>query len=378
MASLFGEMASEVGGTVKDLALQKREDRLADEEHQREVQLQKQRLKHDSDLTDRRISADDRRDTRRQDFEQSLYDLETQRRSTEAETQHGYETEITRMQEQSDIVQTILSNTLREENRRSMSGGGWSVEFGRDQQVFDPETNSFVLQPGLVRAQAPGGRPYRIIGDKAFPAGEENPQVYPFPSLEQQRQAEQALYEGKVTVEQFRDDFGYIPSDFIFGRVTRDEPETRKIIESVLGERPAWLDLEPARTGGGEGGGTKGTGQSPESRELPPKMEDDYVYPPGPEMKPSIEELSEGPARDAHIAAQGGKTNAEIAAEMRAEAGTEGGALSEAQSLEQGGQLEQPTGRSEIRQELDDNRAADIAKNIQMLMEAGAQMGGTY
>jgi|8_EtaG_2_1085327.scaffolds.fasta_scaffold01028_10 DNA-binding NarL/FixJ family response regulator len=37
----------------------------------------------------------------------------------------------------------------------------------------------------------------------------------------------------------------------------------------------------------------------------------------GPEMRPSIEELSDGPSRSKHIALRGGKTNAEIAADLR-------------------------------------------------------------
>jgi hypothetical protein len=361
MASLFGSVATEVGEGIQDIALQKREDRISDEEHQRQVQLQKQRLRHDSDLTDKRISADDRRETRRQEYETTMFEQETEASVEAAETAHGYDMEKTSLQEQSDIVQTIISNYMRSTQQRRMSGDGWNVDF-EDRQSIDPATGEFVFTE-IVNATAPSGRPYRIMGDKAFPAGEQNPQIYPFQSIEQQRQAEAALYDGRVTVEQYRDDFGYIPADYIFGKVSREEQGLRDVFEAAGVTMPAW-QLPQSRSGGGSGGKKE---ESPESRILRPRMEEGYEYQPGAEMKPSIEELSEGPARDAHIAAQGGKTNAQLAAEMRAEAG--GGVLAQEQAVEQGGNL---------KSELDDQRAADIASNIQQLMQSGQELGGTY
>lgn len=67
MASFFGSVATEVGETVKDLGQQKREERLANEEAQREMMLQKMRMQFESSELDRRISADDRRQQRRLD-----------------------------------------------------------------------------------------------------------------------------------------------------------------------------------------------------------------------------------------------------------------------------------------------------------------------
>lgn len=358
MASFFGSVATEVGGTIKDIAQDKREERLANEEAQREMQLQKMRMQHDSSLLDKRISADDKREQSRQDAQRSLEEFRVRSEAEAAAAERGHEMSIEQLRSDTDLIQEAMKQYFSKTRTRTMSGNGYTMK-NEPRQVITPDGISY---EDNWSGTAPGGQPLSVVGDKVFRGGGAQ-EVYPFQSIEQQRQAEQALLEGKVDAERFYDDFGYYPSSFIFGQVSRDDANFQQWAERNNIRLP--LMYAPGDRRGGGGGGSKG--QSPESRELRPKMEDDYEYPPAAPMQPSIEELSEGPARDAHIAAQGGKTNAEIAAEMRAEA--EGGMLAQAEQLTQGGQLEQPAGggsggESPYGFELDDQGAADIASAV--------------
>jgi hypothetical protein len=353
MASFFGSVATEVGGAVKDIATQKREERLADEEDQRRMMLEKMRMQNESSLLDRRISADDKRSQREIEARRTLEEFRAQSEAENAETAHGYTMEVERLRADTDLIQEAMKQYFSKTRTRTMSGNGYTMK-NDPQQTIDPLSGQILYQDSWS-GTAPGGQPLSVVGDKVFRGGGAQ-QVYPFQSIEQQRQAEQALIEGKVDAERFYDDFGYYPSSFIFGQVSKDDANFQQWAERNNIRIPNLFAP----------GDRRNRGESPESRKLRPKMEDDYEYPPAAPMRPSMEEMSDGPARDAHIAAQGGKTNAEIAAEMRAE--TEGGGmLSQAEKLTQGGQLEQPAaGGSPYGPgiELDDQGAADIATAV--------------
>ena len=192
MASLFGEVATEFGGTVKDLATQKREERLLDEEQQREMQLAKQRMTHESSQLDRRIGADDLRETRRQDYETTMYDMETKARQTESEADRTASYSEAMLGSQTDIIQSLIrANATRSASGAgSMSGGGWKVNMQPDTTVMDPETGQMVVRPGSRTAMSETHGAYELRGDYAFPAGDPNPQVYPFASKVEQSNAE--------------------------------------------------------------------------------------------------------------------------------------------------------------------------------------------
>ena len=366
MASLFGSVATEVGGTVKDLATQKREERLANEEAQRELQLQKQRMQFESSELDRRISADDRRQQRRIDYESAQAEADAQREAEESAATREHQMSIEQLRSDTDLIQEAMKQYFSKTRTRTMSGNGFTMK-NDPQQTIDPLSGQIVYQDNWS-GTAPGGQPLSVVGDKVFRGGGSQ-EVYPFQSIEQQRQAEQALIEGKVDAERFYDDFGYYPSSYIFGQVSRDDANFQQWAERNNIRLP--LMYAP---GDRRGGGSKG--QSPESRELRPKMEDDYEYPPAAPMQPSIEELSEGPERDAHIAARGG-TNEELAARMRSEA--QGGKLAQAEMLTQGGQLEQPAGGGESPYgfELDEQGAADVASAVSGSMGGMSEEGKT-
>jgi hypothetical protein len=372
MASFFGSVATEVGETVKDLGQQKREERLANEEAQREMMLQKMRMQFESSELDRRISADDRRQQRRLDYESAQAEADAKREREEAEATREHQMGVEELRAETDLLQEAMRQYFSKSRTRSMSGNGYTMK-NEPQQTIDPLSGQIVYQDSWS-GTAPGGQPLSVVGDKVFRGGGAQ-EVYPFQSIEQQRQAEQALLEGKVDADRFYDDFGYYPSSFIFGQVSKDDANFQQWAERNNIRIPNLFSPDDRRGGGSKGG--KGGKGSPESRLLPPKMEDDYEYPPAAPMQPSIEELSEGPERDAHIAAQGGRTNEEIAAEMRAEA-QGGGRLSQAEMLTQGGQLEQPAaaatggGESPYGFEMDDQTATGIASAVSGAMSPEA------
>lgn len=374
MASFFGSVATEVGKGIKQIGEWEQEKQEAAEEAQRRMMLEKMRMQNESSLLDKRIAADDKRSQREIEARQRLEEFRQQSEGERAGAEREHEMSIEQLRSDTDLLQEAMKQYFSRTRTRTMSGNGFTMK-NDPQQTIDPLTGQIVYQDKWS-GTAPNKQPLNVVDDKVFRGGGAQ-EVYPFQSIEQQRQAEQALLEGKVDAERFYDDFGYYPSSYIFGQVTRDDADFQQWAERNNIRLP--LMYAP---GDRRGGGSKGKG-SPESRLLPPKMEDDYEYPPAAPMRPSMEELSEGPERDAHIAAQGGKTNEEIAAEMRAEAQS-GGKLSQAEMLTQGGQLEQPAGGGESAYgfELDEQGAADVASAVSGAMgpEAAAiqQTGERY
>jgi len=360
MASFFGSVASEVGKGVKQVGEWEQEKQEAAEEAQRQLMLEKMRMQNESSLLDTRISADDKRAKRRIEADQARAEFEARSRSEEAALTREHEMGVEQLRSDTDLIQEAMKQYFSKSRTRTMSGNGYTMK-NDPKQTIDPLTGEWVYQDSWS-GTAPGGQPLSVVGDKVFRGGGAQ-KVYPFQSIEQQRQAEQALIEGKVDAERFYDDFGYYPSSFVFGQVSKDDANFQQWAERNNIRLPLMYAPGDRRGGGGKGG----RGRSPESRLLPPRMEDDYEYPPAPPMKPSIEELSEGPERDANIAAKGG-TNEELAAQMRAEA-QGGGRLSQAEQLTQGGQLEESATASNENPygpgiELDDQDASDIATAV--------------
>lgn len=317
MASLFGEVATEFGGTVKDLATQKREERLLDEEQQRELQLAKQRMTHESGLLDRRIGADDLRETRRQEYETTMYDMETKARQTESEADRTASYDEALLGSQTDIIQSLIrANATRSASGAgSMSGGGWKVNMQPDTTVMDPETGQMVVRPGSRTAMSETHGAYELRGDYAFPAGDPNPQVYPFASKDEQRNAESLLFNGTKSEQEFKDQFGYVPTTWIYGKVTNDKPDIRGQLDSYGIELP-WAK----KAGKGERRGGTESEQIEKRRYGGPEVAGPQATAP---MKPSLEEVSAGPQRDANIAAKGG-LNETLEAAYRASGAPEG------------------------------------------------------
>jgi hypothetical protein len=255
MASLFGSVATEVGGAIKENVNTRIEDRRIDDDAQREMQLQKQRMMFDSSELDKRIGADDKRQVRQNDYETTMYERETEDAATVAETAHGNIMEVEGLRAETDIAQEYIKSYLSRSASRSMSGNGWKVEFDRE-QVVDPSDPSGFSMREYVNAQGPGGRPYKIEGEHAYPAGESNSQAYDFGGdIGQKRAAEGGLFNGEINAQEFKDAYGYIPSAYIFGQVSREDSGLQKSMERDGIRMPVWMhDKDDRRNKSGRGG----------------------------------------------------------------------------------------------------------------------------
>ena len=355
MASFFGSVAKRTGEGIQELGENQREERLADMEHQRQLRLEQMRMEADRQNTQMRIDADDRRQKRRYEAERSLAEYDAQQRAEEAERARDATMEIEQLRARTDILQEAMRRYFSQSRTRTMRGNGFEMR-NEPRQVITPTGISY---EDNWSGTAPGGQPLSVVGDKVFRGGGEQ-QTYQFESIEQQRQAEQALIDGRVTADKFYDDFGYWPSSYIFGQVAAEDAS----FQSWAERNRIPLDLFPSTDRRGPSG-------SSESEMLRERMDDSYEYGPSAPMTPSMEEMSDGPARDAYIEEQG--TWEEQAAALRE---AEGGMLTQGQAaadeLQQGGQLEQPTAppaaaastESPYGFELDDAGADEVANAV--------------
>jgi hypothetical protein len=354
MASLFGEIAKSGGGALIQHSENVREERLRDEEAQREMQLAKQRMAHDSSLTQKRIDADDRRETRRMEYETTAAEQQQKWDAETAEAEREADVEKYRYEGQVDLATAAMNAWTQQQKGGVGRGNGWTTF---TEQGLDPLTGGFTTEFYAQR----DGITYRQLGDKYVDAGQPGgAQIYDFKGdIGLQRKAEGMLFQGEMTATEFKDTYGYVPSSYVTGQVAQG---------SDLGSFLRQQNIDFARGAGGPSGGRGEPSGSTESERIRGMMQEGYKHEPGAPMRPSIEELSAGPARDAHIAAQGGKTNDEIAAEMRAEAAGEapaatGGALTEA--VTQGGQLDEPE-KGPPTSELSDEDVTDILGGIRL------------
>ncbi len=256
MASLFGSVATEVGGTMKDIADDKRDDRRIDEESQREMQLQKQRMQHDSSLLDKRLSGESRRAKRREQFELDQFEAESTRLEEAATIGHTRTMEVETYRGETDIAQEYIKQYYARDSR-TMSGNGWDVEFKSD-QVIDATSPTGFRTEKYVNAVGPGRQPWEIRGMEAFYAGEPNMQAYEFETPGHRQAAEDDLYSGKWTAEDYYRTYGYIPSGYIFGQVSRDDADLQESMRRDGIRMPAYMlgTDDRRRTGGDDKGRT--------------------------------------------------------------------------------------------------------------------------
>ena len=183
---------------------------------------------------------------------------------------------------------------------------------------------------------------------------------------------------GALTPEEFQGQFNYIPAGYVFGKVSSDDKGFVNFMESNNIKLPLF-DAYRNATGDRRGSDRRGDGPrgvGPDARSAQKIFDEGATG--GAEMVPSIEEMSAGPDRDAHIAVQGGRTNDQIAEELRGQDGllTQGQDAETAASLESGGQLDPSVaealtdgqiGGQRSSDELDDAGAAEVSSAIQTM-----------
>jgi hypothetical protein len=228
MASLFGELAKETGATVKDLGLQKREDRHKNEEEAHRTQLEKMRLKNQSTLLDKRISADDKRQARQIEANRVLQEQEQAFTLEGDEAKRTADWNRTVLQEQSDMWQAAMGMYMTQSKNRSMSGGGWDVKFNSE-QVLDE--NGQMVMRDTASVHGFGMEPMTLKDGRLLSVGQTKaPEL--FTSPDHRKKAEDDLKDGTVTPKEFRDLWNYIPADFVFGQVSSTDKGFQNFLET--------------------------------------------------------------------------------------------------------------------------------------------------
>lgn len=227
MASFFGSVAQEVGGTVKEIGQQKREERLINEEEARRIQLEKMRMRNESSLLDRRITAEDKRQRRKIEAdnlrEQSRQTFETTREQNRQ--QADYRKAV--LQEQSDMWQSAMAAYVSRSKTRGMSGNGWDVKFETRDELVDGR----MVTVETAKVFREGMEPMALRDGKLLGIGQTKPPAQ-FTSVDHQIRAEEDLMKGVVTPEEFRNQFNYLPSDYVFGQVSATDKGFQKFLET--------------------------------------------------------------------------------------------------------------------------------------------------
>lgn len=366
MASLFGSVAQEVGGAVKENSANTREERLKDEEYAREQQLEKQRMAFESSNLDRRLKSDDDRAGRMIEADRILQVDQQTFETGYREADRTASATSDDLKAQTDILTTAMRVYASQSESSIVRGNDWTTKI---EKSFDMQTG----QPTETLYATHNGRTYQQQGDKMFDAGEKvNPAK--FNTIDQQRAAEAKLYNGDVTAEQFKDVFSYIPAGYVFGEVSKG---------SDFGSFLKKNNIRVPAFGIGAGDRRDTSRNSDDGGAVDPNKVDKMRREQGANgnyaPRPSVEELSKGPERDANIAEKGG-TNDELTSAYRA-SGAPGGSfadgsylLSQGQAteeapLDQGGQLMGPEAPSaQVAApgggELDDAGAAEISQAV--------------
>ena len=333
MASFAGALGQRAGDALQEHSGDVREERMKDEDYARETQLAKQRQRAEDQRLNRRLSAEDARQRRQIEaqnaLEKSRQEFETGYRTDDREM----EWQMRVMAEQSDMWQAAMNAYMSRSKSRSMSGGGWSSKV-RSEQIIDE--NGQMVTREIADIEGPNGRPYSMQDGRILEVGQTVPPAQ-FASVDLQKKAEDDLKAGTITTEQFQRQFNYIPADYVFGKMSANDAGFQKFLETENIRLPAFANYMTA-TGDRRGSDRRDDGKrgvGPDARAAQ-KIFDEGASG-GAEMRPSIEEMSDGPERDAYVAEHG--THAEQADAMREEAGllTQGQAA--AGELEQGGQM---------------------------------------
>ena len=240
MASFFGSVATEVGGAVKEHGERAREDRHIDEEAQRDMQLQKQRMTHESTLTQQKIDADDVLATRRIESDYALAGYEAATRATQQTLQREHDTSIEGMRQEGANERKLYDIYAARNKGGTKTGGGWTRQVELKPEM-DMETGQ-QIQKEYVYFSGPDNRLWRQIGDKVIDPGDNKPpvtwQATEGKTAEQnQADAESLLYSGEVTEEQFKRKFRYLPADYLYLKLGQGDKGYQKWKQDYLGEK---------------------------------------------------------------------------------------------------------------------------------------------
>lgn len=262
MANLL--VAGAVSGLGKGMVAKAEEDyktEAADADRAHDMQMENMRQKNLREMQQQRITADEKSDTRRREFESMSQDVMMKFKGDESEEGRKAGRESDLLKAQTDIYTTAMRQYFQRSSKGSVSGGGWNSEFIERDQLWDAEAGVFKDQPPIVRVEDEStGRSYYQQGDKLFDAGTE-PTVKLVPKDEATRAELYAdLESGEITPEDFKRKMGWIPAEYVFGKIAKGNKGFAGVWEEVS-RMPAFALGQIGGTGnvpGAVGGGGKG------------------------------------------------------------------------------------------------------------------------
>lgn len=233
MASLFGSVASEVGTGMIENAKATREQQEAAAERLHQQQLINMRLQNERNLQKQRLDSEVKRDQRRREFDAMTQDLEMKSRKDEYTAQIANAQKITRMNNETDVLQSLIALQGKTYSLRSASAGSgaYDLNFGSEEGGFGVDGEEPRTWWVDVTGKGPLSNKYEIKGDKLIPVGGTKPPDDFEGQIDMQRATEDALLEGLMSDRDFYDRHGYLPKAYVFRGMTRDNADIARVVE---------------------------------------------------------------------------------------------------------------------------------------------------
>jgi len=273
-------IAGGIGGGLKNIATSKAATRMQDDQQAHDLQVQNQRdtaarnrattlSEHQLGMAKTRgehelgmaeteseasLKAADLLYGRQQGMQEKLLGSQEKRAGAEMESLEKRATQTNQTRIDVAMIQAYTAQT----KSGRVSVDGWDIKTS-DEQVMDPDSPSgFSIIP-IIRASYQG-KTWRQVEDKMFAAGGSTTPKTTFPSIDAQREVENALYSGEVDSQTFNDVHGYLPTDYVTGLALKapsvvewiktnrmpvlgaDLPDT---VAPMGGEKPSASEVDP-------------------------------------------------------------------------------------------------------------------------------------
>lgn len=327
-------LATAIGGVGKGMQSNVEHSRVMEREdlqRQHDLQLEKQRAASNLSLQEGAQEHQLGMAGTRSEHELGMADKLYGRQTDMAGDLRGHQSDMAGDLREHQTELNAADNETREtialigayQSRTSTTGTrwkGWTVKT-ENISTFDPETGQIRNEPQFTATRKGSPGAWTQQGDKMILGSD--PEVI---KAEQDPTKRRAIEDdllanaGNKQIEQdFIDKYGYLPVRYMDTIAMNGDEGLRQFIET--NRSPAY-NLAPRR------------GEGPDQTQGRSLFELG-AQPGSTSMRPSIEQVSEGPDRDANIAAKGG-TNAELAAAQRQAVGSgdKGGRLTQGGNLE--------------------------------------------
>lgn len=306
-------LAGAVGGLGQGMvenADAEHEYKLQEAEHAHESQLENMRLKNQRDLQGNRIRADDKRQSRRNEFDAMSQDVLIDAKTADAKA--GYEASAAENKAQIQGREDVAWIKAYEASmsKGTLSGNGWTVKTAQE-QVIDPNSPTGFRTVDIVTANR-NGRTWRQVDDKMFDAGGgQTTPLRKFNTIDDERKVESSLFNGETSPETFKDLYGYLPVEYVTGQAMQGTnfAEWKQSNRKPIMTPPAETPVETPAEGGDKSPNAELLTQGGQLEELPPESF-------APSERQQSDNLSQDVA-DAVIQGMGGRLAAEKKADPK-------------------------------------------------------------